>query len=191
MNNENNTVVTPQDKVLENEKGINDDILRYRNNSLGFYLCILAIICNVAMFIIIFGEKNCKPDLALGIDVIVNIVFLLFAFLLAEKCKAYETSGYIGSLVLGVIEIARIFWIPLKYYLCNIEYHKLYSQHIAQGGTAKDFSYDGIIGLESGQFTATIVLMVLAALFLFGACIITYMRRRRLDEHLKVLGVKR
>ena len=70
------------------EKDIKIDIMRYKANQSSFLLCILAIVLNVAMFLIVYKETNCVPSYLLGIDLIINVVFMLAAFLIAEKTKA-------------------------------------------------------------------------------------------------------
>ena len=141
------------------------DIMRYASNKFGFWFCILAIIFDVAMFLIIYTEKNCTPDFQLGIDLLVNVIFLLACFLLAEKMKVYSLkSTYVGFAIAG-IQILRIFWMPLKYFL-----HETSA---------------GLRGLSGAQFTWCIVLLVASALSLVAASIVTMQRSIRLSKHLK------
>ena len=136
------------------------DIMRYASNKFGFWFCILAIVLDVAMFLIIYTEKNCTPDFQLGIDLLVNVIFLL-----AEKMKVYSLkSTYVGFAVAG-IQILRIFWIPLKYFL-----HETSA---------------GLRGLSGGQFTWCIILLIASALSLVAASIVTMQRSIRLSKHLK------
>ena len=64
--------------------------MRYKNNGLSFWLCMLAIVFDVAMFLIIYTTSSCTPNFELGLDLLINVLFLLAAFLTAEKTKAYK-----------------------------------------------------------------------------------------------------
>ena len=153
------------------------DIMRYKNNTSSFWLCILAICFNVAMFLIIFKETNCTPDYQLGIDLLINICVLLAAFLLAEKTKTYDKRGGYFAIGLGVIELLRIFWIPLKYFINYLSY-----LNVEDKG-----SYTGVIGLNTTQFTWCVILLVCAALSLIGAGIICLTKGNRLQKHIESL----
>ncbi len=153
------------------------DIMRYKNNTASFWLCILAICFNVAMFLIIFKETNCTPDFQLGIDLLVNICILLAAFLLAEKTKTYDKRGGYYTIALGIIEVLRIFWIPLKYFMNYLTYL----------GVEDKGSYTGVIGLSTTEFIWCAVLLSCAALSLIGAGIICLTKGNRLQKHLESL----
>jgi len=107
-----------------NEFSIKTDIMRYKPNQLSFLFCVLAIVLNVAMFLIIYQETNCKSNYLLGIDLVINVVFMLAVFLLSEKSKAYNLKAGYVALVMGLIEIGRIFFIPLYYHNKHLEYLK-------------------------------------------------------------------
>ena len=51
------------------------DMLHYRNNALSFWLILLTIALNIAMFIIIYktNTSNLAADLQLGFDLIINV----------------------------------------------------------------------------------------------------------------------
>ena len=138
---------------------IKSDILRYTTNKWGFTFPILAIVLDVAMFLIIYTEKNCVPDFQLGIDLLVNVIFLLAAFLLAEKMKVYNKQSAYLSFVVAAIQVLRILWIPLNYLLLG--------------------------GLLAGQFIACCVLLVTSGLCLVAGGIITIFKSNRLEKHLK------
>ena len=138
---------------------IKSDILRYTTNKWGFTFPILAIVLDVAMFLIIYTEKNCVPDFQLGIDLLVNVIFLLAAFLLAEKMKVYNKQSAYLSFVVAAIQVLRILWIPLNYLLLG--------------------------GLLAGQFIACCVLLVASGLCLVAGGIITIIKSNRLEKHLK------
>lgn len=156
---------------------LHSDIMRYKNNSASFWLCILAIVFNVAMFLIIYKTTNCTPNVQLGIDLMINIIVLLAAFLIAEKTKAYNKKGAYFSIGLGVVEILRIFWIPLFYFTKYMEYLKVEDKG----------SYSGIVGLDPNGFTWCCILLTAAGVSLIFAGVICLVKGKRLNEHLKNL----
>lgn len=158
-----------------NEFAIKTDIMRYKPNQLSFLFCVLAIVLNVAMFLIIYQETNCKSNYLLGIDLVINVVFMLAVFLLLEKSKAYNLKAGYVALVMGLIEIGRIFFIPLYYHNKHLEYLK---------------TEEGIIGLSNGQFYWCVGLMIAAAVCLFVAGIVTIIKSKRLTAHLANISGK-
>ena len=156
---------------------LHSDIMRYKTNTASFWLCILAIVCNVAMFLIIYKTTNCTPNVQLGIDLLINVLVLLAAFLIAERTKAYNKNGAYGAIGLGVVEILRIFWIPLFYFTKYMEYLKVEDKG----------SYTGIIGLDPNGFTWCCILLTAAGVSLIFAGIICLAKGKRLQDHLKNL----
>lgn len=166
---------------LLRKKEIQTDIMRYKNNSLSFWLCILAIVLNVIMFIMIYRNKNCVPGVTAGLDLIVNVIFLLAVFLISEKSKAYNKKAAYSAIVVGVIQIARIFWMPLYFRRQNI----IYLQEVAKAEQAgEQLSYSGMIGLEDSQFRVIVVLLIVSAVALFASSIVTLSKAARLQQHL-------
>ena len=169
------------------ETSIKTDIMRYKANQTSFLLCVLAIILNVAMFLIIYTETNCSPSYLLGIDLIINVVFMLAAFLVSEKSKAYNAMGGVAGIVLGVIEIVRILFIPLQYYNFNLLYLKAVEE-AEKAGQVLD--YTGIVGLSQNQFYWCAGLMLLAGAALIISGIITIAKSNQLKRHLALIEGK-
>lgn len=93
----------------------NPEILRYTTNKMSFWFVILAIVFNCLAFLDYYGKKGVTPDIFLGLDVIINILVLLACFVTAEEVKAYKEVFAYVAFGLAVVQIARIFFIPLKY----------------------------------------------------------------------------
>ncbi|MCQ2792125.1 MAG: hypothetical protein MJ208_01230 [Bacilli bacterium] len=154
--------VSRQPKTAEEraqDKKIVIDTLHYKGNAISFWLILLTIALNIAMFIIIYKTNTSllAADLQLGFDLIINVVFMLAAFLAAEKTKRYSRQwGYI-SIVLGIAQFLRIFWIPLYYF---------------RNG-----------GISSGAFAACVVLLSSGAASIIAAGAITLIKYRILLEN--------
>ncbi len=87
----------------------NVEILRYRNNKLSYNACLLAIIFQCISFVAIYSTLTFSAKFNTGLDIIINIIFLLFTFLTAEKVKTYNVRWGIISIVIGVLNSLRIF----------------------------------------------------------------------------------
>lgn len=145
---------------LLNEEEIKTDIMRYKNNGTSFWLSILAIIADVVMFVIIYKQKECVPDFQMGFDLLINVIYMLAVFLIAEKTKAYNKKASYAAFIVAAIQIARIFWIPLNY-LNN--------------------------GLTVVQFGWCVGLIVLSAVSLVAAGIVAIVKNNKLEAHLQML----
>ena len=97
---------------------LSSDILRYKKNKFGANLALLAIVCDCIYFIFLYAVADeagraYYSNWAIAFDVIFNLVFLLLTFLLSEQVKNYNSKLCILQIVLGALQIGRIFWLPL------------------------------------------------------------------------------
>ena len=178
---------------LYSEQEIKTDIMRYKTNGLSFWLCMLAIVFNVAMFLIIYTTSSCVPNFELGLDLLINVLFLLAAFLTAEKTKAYNKKAGYAALAIGAVEVIRIFWIPLKYFNLwkqwSVQVAEAKANYLAQGMTLEEMAplLPVVNGLNSGQFTWCVILLILACLSMVGAGIVSILKANKLQAHLAKL----
>lgn len=104
-------MTNPKNPVIQN------DIMRYKKNKLGANLALLGIVFGCLYFLILYAQVK-NGDFyytwEIAFDVIYNLFFLLFVFLFSEQVKNYKRKLFPAQLVLGVLQIARIFWLPLK-----------------------------------------------------------------------------
>ncbi|MEG1706451.1 MAG: hypothetical protein RR291_03040, partial [Clostridia bacterium] len=57
----------------------------------------------------------------LGVSIVYNLLFMLAVFLSSVEIKIYNIKFAIVLLVMGVLQIARIFFLPTKFFLLNTE----------------------------------------------------------------------
>lgn len=104
-------MTNPKNPVIQN------DIMRYKKNKLGANLALLGIVFGCLYFLILYAQVK-NGDFyytwEIAFDVIYNLFFLLFVFLFSEQVKNYKRKLFPAQLVIGVLQIARIFWLPLK-----------------------------------------------------------------------------
>ena len=104
-------VTTPKNPIIQN------DILRYRKNKLAANLALLGLALGCLYFLILYSQVRNGEfyyTWAIAFDVIYNLFFMLFIFLISEQVKNYNRKLFPLQIILGVLQIARIFWLPLS-----------------------------------------------------------------------------
>lgn len=159
--------------MREEEKFTKRDRMRYTKNSLSSVLALLAILFNVFFFVSIY-----KTDIGsfyykaiIGISIIYNLLFMLCVFLCSEGVKNYKTSFSYVLIVVGALQIVRMFIIPKA----------AHSATVILGETET-----AVMG--GAQFVRVIVYLSLSAAFCFSAGVIGLFKSRSLSDHLKSLG---
>ena len=102
--------------MTQDVQTIKKDRLRYTKDSFSSTMAILAIVFDCLYFVSIYQSDvgTYYYNWLIGVSIVYNLIFLLAAFLASESVKNRRT-GYSGILVvLGVIQIARIFILPMK-----------------------------------------------------------------------------
>ena len=104
----------------EEDRLIERDRLRFIKNKTSSMLCYLAILADVFYFVSIYSYKSDVAggsyyyQIIIGASIVYNLVFMLAAFLSSEGVKNYKKSYSYVLLALAVIQVARIFILPLK-----------------------------------------------------------------------------
>ena len=144
------------------------DRMRYTKNTASSRLALLAIVFDVLFFISLY-----KSDVGtyyytalIGGSIIYNLVFMLAAFLCSEGVKRYQKVYSWVMIVLGALQIARIFIIPMNAH-----------QTILAG--------EPVMGTP--QFIFVVVCLALSAACLFAGAAINLKKCRVLSAHLASL----
>ena len=98
------------------------DRMRYTNDKFSSMLAILAIVFDCLYFVSIYQSDvgTFYYNWLIGVSIVYNLIFLLAAFLASESVKNRKT-GYSGILiVLGVVQIARIFILPAQAHAATV-----------------------------------------------------------------------
>ncbi len=99
--------------------------MRYQNNGLGYLFMmvsliafIIALFSSITFNSYLYQETNDYPkvltDANLALDIAISIIVLLVGFLSAEKIKYYSKQYPYVIFVLAVINVIRIFTIPMS-----------------------------------------------------------------------------
>lgn len=159
---------------MNEEKTIQLDRMRFTKNSTAANFALLAILFDVLYFISIY-ESNVGSwyyNILMGASILYNLVFMLAAFLCSEGIKNYKVSYSYVMLLLGIIQIIRIFIYPMR----------------AKAATVTIMEQPVIV-MGAGQFLRCVVYLVLSAACLIMGAVIGYSRSRALQAHLATLDI--
>ncbi len=96
------------------------DRMRYTKNTLSASLAYLAILFDVIYFINIYASDINYDvgayyyQIRMGISIVYNLLFMLATFLCSEGVKSYKKNYSYYLIVIGAIQVIRIFLLPLK-----------------------------------------------------------------------------
>lgn len=141
------------------------DRLRYTKNTASANLAYLAILFNVLYFVSIYSSDpgNYYYNIEIGVSVIYNLLFLLITFLSSEGLKGYKQSYAVIIIVLGALQIVRIFGIPMD------------ASTTLMPGTENYV-------MDQGQFLYTVTMLVLSAVSCVASGVIGLLRTHELND---------
>ncbi len=144
------------------------DRMRFTKNTLSSRLALLAIVFDVLFFVSVYKSdvETYYYTILIGGSIIYNLVFLLATFLASEGVKNYKT-GYSWLLLgLGVIQIARIFIIPMN---------------------AHNTILNGVPVMGNFQFIRLVIYLSASAVCLFLSAYFNLQKSRALAAHVASL----
>ncbi len=161
---------------MNEDEYIRKDRLRFTKNSLASTLAIVAIVFDVLYFLNIYKSDVNRSvgdfyyQIRIGGSIILNLLFMLAAFLSSEGIKNYKKSyGYVLA-VLGIIQIVRIFILPMQ----------AHATEITVGGVTSKV-------MENGQFITVIIYLILSAAACFAAAYVGIKKSNELEAHMASL----
>ena len=89
------------------------DRKKYKGDSFPYLLVMLGLVMNVLYFVCVYKLNDgtfYQP--VIGVSVIYNLLFMLAVFLCAENLKNYKWKFSVAIIVIGVLQLARLFIIP-------------------------------------------------------------------------------
>lgn len=158
-----------------NENQITLDRMRYSKNSSSARLVLLAILFDVIFFVSIYKSDadTFYYTSMIGVSVIYNLIFMLTAFLAEESVKNRKSSFDIVLLVIGLLQIGRIFILPWQ------AHH--YSYQV--GG-------QNMLAMGDGQFILCVVCLVASAVCCIAAGLTSRIQNQKLSAYLASLDMK-
>ena len=122
---------------FKNDEMVKMDRMLYTKNTSSSNYILLAILADVFYFVSLY-----KMDVGsyfytwkIGVSIIYNLIFMLIGFLSYEEVKnrGQDKKAYIALIVLGVIQILRIFFIPLQAYHATVNINSQDVQVLSTG----------------------------------------------------------
>ena len=154
---------------MNEEQMIRRDRMRFKNNKMSANLVLLAILLDVLYFVNIYQNDagHYYHTYMIGISIIYNLIFMLAAFLAEEGVKNYKKNYSWPLILLGAIQIVRIFILPSDAH-----------------GKLLD---DGTLVMSDGQFTYLVALLVISAVCLVASAVVNFFKCNALESHMKML----
>jgi hypothetical protein len=94
----------------------------------------------------------------MGVDIILNILFLLIVFWASEMVKIYDRKWSVVLVVVGLTQIGRVFWLPMY--------------------------YNELEQLVEGSFSFSLATIVLSGVFLLAAAVLSFSNSTLLRKYL-------
>lgn len=149
--------------------------MRFIKNSLCSNLAIIGILFNVFYFVSLYQSDVgvYYYNIQIGASIVYNLVFMLAVFLASEGVKNYKKNYSYLLAVIGVMQIVRIFNIPMQ----------AHNASTVIGGTET-------LVMGNGQFYTIVVFLGISAACLIASAVVNFIRCRELSEHLKSLEIQ-
>ena len=164
---------------MNEEEFIRKDRLRFTKNTLASAFAILAIVFDVLYFLNIYKSDvnhnvgNFYYQIRIGASIILNLLFMLAAFLSSEGVKNYKIQYAYVLCGLGMLQLVRIFILPMQ----------AHQAEVTIGGVTSKV-------METGQFITVIVYLLLSAAACFAAGFVGIKRSKELQAHMASLEIE-
>ncbi len=156
-----------------NDRELKLDRMRYVKNTSSSRLCYLAILLNVLYFVSIYKSDvgSWYYQILVGGSIVYNLLFMLITFLSSEGVKNYQKNYSWPLFILGALQIARIFILPMQ----------------AHSAVVKVGSAETVV-MQDPQFIRCIIYLAGSAACLILAGWINLRKATALEHHIGTIG---
>ncbi len=156
--------------MTQEERTIQRDRMRFTKDKRSANLVLLAIVFDALYFVSIYQSdpSTYYYNWTIGASIIYNLLFLLTAFLASEAVKSRKGGFAPVLIVLGVLQIVRIFYIPAKAHASVVT--------VGDVETAV---------MTDGQYIYVVVCLAVSAACCILAAVNSTINNRALAEHMK------
>ena len=185
-----------------NDDRIQVDRMRYTKNTASSRLALLAILFNVLYFVSIYKLDLYEPRITsdttgmfdvyytgmLGLSIILNLVFMLMAFLASEGVKNYQKRFSRVMIELAIVQICRIFIFPLilhETFLFTKE--NLQMEENVRVAFLNILASRRVTFMQDGQFIRVCLYLIASAVCLFVGAVINIRKSNALAAHIENL----
>ena len=158
--------------MIRDDQIIKKDRMRYTKDTLSSRLVLLAIVLDALYFVSIYRSDvgSYFYNWVIGASIIYNLLFMLAAFLVSEGIKSRKSGFTPALIVLGVMQIVRIFYLPARAHAAVI--------------TVKDVE---LAVMGNRQYFFVVACLALSAVCCVVAAITSYINNKTLTEYLNSL----
>lgn len=148
------------------------DRMRYTKDKLSSTLVLAAIVFDALYFVSIYQTDvgSYYYNWVIGASVIYNLLFMLTAFLCSEGVKSRKKGYSPALLVIGALQVVRIFYLPAKAYASTVT---------IKGET--------VAVMTDGQYWYVVICLGLSALCCIAGAAVSFINSKRLREYQKTL----
>ena len=160
---------------MNEEQLIQRDRMRFTKNTLSSGLALLAILFNVLYFVSIYKSDvgSYYYNILMGASILYNLIFMLVVFLSSEGVKGYKLSFACVLLVVGALQIARIFILPMQAHAATVKVNK-----------------QEVLVMQTAQFVRVVAYLVASSVCCFIAGVVGIQKSRALAAHVATLEQK-
>ena len=157
---------------MNEEKLIQRDRMRFVKNTMCANLCYLGLLFDVFYFVLLYRSDvgTYYYTIQIGASIVYNLLFLLVVFLSSEGVKNYGKSYSYILLVAGVMQIVRIFAIPMAAHAATI---------VIDGAE--------VAVMQDAQFIREVIYLAVSAACLIISAVVNVIRCSTLEAHNKYL----
>ena len=161
--------------MTQEERSIQTDRMRYTQDTMSANLVLVAIVMDALYFVSIYQSdvSTWYYNWVLGASIICNLLFLLTAFLASQGVKNRKSGYGLTLLVLGIMQIVRIFYLPAKAHDAVLE-----------------IGQDQLQVMSDGQHTYVVACLIVSAVCCVAAAVTNYINNKQLAEHMRQLNNK-
>lgn len=154
------------------DRNIARDRMRFIKNSGCASLCYLALLANVFYFVLLYRQDvgNYYYTIQIGASVVYNLIFMLAVFLSSEAVKNYNKNYSIVLLVVGVMQVVRIFVMPTRAHSTTLIINEVETTV-----------------MSNAVYIRMLVYLLVSAAALIASAVINYMKCTALEAHVKSL----
>ncbi len=160
---------------MNEEQLIQRDRMRFTKNTLSSGLALLAILFNVFYFVSIYKSDvgSYYYNIIMGASILYNLVFMLVVFLSSEGVKGYKAAFAYVLLVVGALQILRIFILPMQAHTATIKVNK-----------------QEVLVMQTAQFIRVVVYLAASSACCLVAGVVGIRKSRALAAHMATLEQK-
>lgn len=161
--------MTPEEITISNDR------MRFTKDTLSANAVIFAIVLDCLYFVSIYQSdvSTWYYNWIIGASIIFNLLFLLTAFLASEGIKNRKTGFTIPLIVLGLLQVIRIFYLPAKAHAAVVV---LAGEEVAVMG--------------NGQYLYTVICLAVSAVCCIFAAVNSHKNNKKLAAHMQTIENK-